>query len=95
LPFDSLEAVARILRHGAKKYTVGDVSGANNWRKGIAYSRLFRAAIGHMIAWWGGEEVDPETGESPLAHAACCVVFLLHFTLSGRGELDDRLENNK
>jgi hypothetical protein len=94
LPFDSLEEIAKVLRHGAKKYTVGSVSGANNWRKGIAYSRLLRAALGHLISWWTGEDLDPETGLSHLAHAGCCVMFLLHYVSAKRSELDDRKDNN-
>jgi ribosomal protein L32 len=29
------------------------------------------------MSWWGGEQRDPETGENHLAHAICCVAFLL------------------
>ena len=88
LPFDSLIEIAKVLQFGAKKYA------PNNWRKGFVYSRLFRAGIGHMISWWMGQDNDPETGFSHLAHAGCCVVFLLHFTLRGDSCNDDRSEHN-
>jgi hypothetical protein len=92
LPFDSLIEIAKVLQFGAKKYA------PNNWRKGIMYSRLFRAAIGHCISWWMGEDRDPETGLSHLAHAGCCIVFLLHYVTSGGtaagAVLDDRKEHN-
>lgn len=83
LPFDALEEVGQILTLGAAKYGVG------NWRKGMAWHRLFGAALRHLWAWYRREETDPESGRSHLAHAACCVLFLLSYTLTKSGE-DDR-----
>lgn len=89
LPADGLDAVARVLTFGAKKY------GDRNWEKGIDYGRLFRAALHHLWAWWCGEETDPESGLHPLAHCTCCVLFLLCFEIRtiGGGGLDDRPRN--
>lgn len=42
-----------------------------------------------MWSWVAGERCDPETGESHLAHAACCLLFLLVHEIQGLGE-DDR-----
>ncbi len=71
-PFDALEEVARVLSYGAKKYE------PENWRKveGGRW-RYFGAALRHLSAWWLGEARDPESGLSHLAHATCCVLFLL------------------
>jgi hypothetical protein len=90
LPTRPLEAVARVLAFGARKYA------ANNWRKGLLFSRVYAAVLRHMWAWWRGEDNDPETGESHLAHAACELFFLLDYTLrpSGPGALDDRRGND-
>ncbi len=85
LPFDALEAVGRVLQHGKKKYS------SNNWRGGMAWSRLLGAALRHLFAWGQGEDQDPETGESHLAHAACCVLFLLAYTITPAGQ-DDRFK---
>lgn len=87
LPVDALDEISRVLTFGAKKY------GERNWEKGIAYSRLYRALLHHILAWWSGEKVDPESGFSHLAHAACCVIFLLSFTLRESNQLDDRPNN--
>lgn len=84
LPTRALEAVGRVLAFGAKKYQ------AHNWRGGIQYSRLAGAMLRHVFAFLRGEDKDPETGESHLAHAACCVLFALEFVEEGRTELDDR-----
>lgn len=73
LPFDALQEVARVLGFGARKYT------RRNWEKGISYSRLFAAAHRHLWAWFQGENRDPETGLSHMAHAACCCLFLLAY----------------
>ena len=91
LPVDGMDEIARVLSFGSKKY------GDRNWEKGISYGRLFRAAIHHLWAWWCGEQVDPESGRHPLAHCACCVIFLLCFEVRsiGGGGLDDRPRNTR
>lgn len=58
---------------GAEKY------GERNWERGIAWSRVFAAALRHLWAWWRGENADPETGLPHLAHAACNLLFLLAY----------------
>lgn len=75
--------MVRVLEFGAKKYAV------DNWKKvPDAENRYREALLRHVVAYASGEEVDPETGESHLAHAACCVLFLLWFreTRAERGE---------
>lgn len=79
----ALEAIAGVLAFGARKYS------AHNWRKGIEYSRLLDAAIRHLYAFSDGEDVDPESGLSHVAHAGCCVMFLLG-TIEARPDMDDR-----
>jgi Domain of unknown function (DUF5664) len=83
LPFEAIEEVGKVLTFGAQKYA------AHNWRGGFAYSRVLSAALRHLFAWARGQDNDPESGLSHLAHAACCILFLLSFTLSGSG-IDDR-----
>ena len=88
LPVDVLEEVAKVLQFGANKYA------ANNWRGGIAYSRVYGATLRHLFAWWRGEDNDAETGLSHLAHAICELCFALAYILRLRSELDDRKANN-
>lgn len=83
LPVRPLEDVSRVLTFGAQKYA------ERNWEKGFKYSRPYGAALRHLFAWFRGEKCDPETGISHLAHAICCLLFLLEFEHSGKGE-DDR-----
>lgn len=84
LPPDALLAIADVLTFGAAKY------GDRNWETGLRFGRLYAAALRHLLAWWSGEELDPETGKPHLAHAACCVTMLLALTERGMSRLDDR-----
>lgn len=85
LPFAAMEQVGQVLTFGAAKYA------PHNWRfgRGLAWSRLLGAALRHLVAWGRGEDTDAETGYNHLAHAACCVLFLLSYTIEGGGT-DDR-----
>lgn len=83
LPPDFLHAIVKILAFGATKY------GDRNWEKGMAWHRPFSACMRHLWAWWRGDQADPETGESHLWHAACCIMFLVVYEHRGVGE-DDR-----
>lgn len=83
IPFESLEVIGEVLGFGAKKY------GAHNWTKGMEWHRLHRAAIGHIGAWSRGENLDPESRLHHLAHASCCLLFLLSYHLNETGT-DDR-----
>lgn len=72
IPHDALWQVVAVLEFGAGKY------GAGNWR-GVtnAHERYFNAAHRHLNAWWQGENVDDESGLPHLAHAVCCLLFLM------------------
>ena len=71
LPLDLLSGVNSVLQHGANKYGVG------NWKKqDFVMSRAYNALLRHMIAFWGGEDKDKETGLSHLDHAMCNLLFL-------------------
>jgi hypothetical protein len=78
----AIEKLAQVLTFGAKKYE------AHNWRRGISKSRLLGAALRHLFSYMRGEDNDPESGLSHVAHAMCCCMFLLG--LEKRTELDDR-----
>jgi hypothetical protein len=84
LPSDAVEEILRVLDFGAKKYAPG------NWEKGMLWSRVFSALMRHMWAWWRGENRDPETGLTHLAHAGCCILFLIAYEKRKTGN-DDRL----
>jgi len=73
----ALNEVAAVLAFGAAKYD------ANNWRK-VEPGQRWRysaAALRHVYAWLRGERLDPESGCHPLAHAVCCLLFLLELEI--------------
>ena len=72
VPPNALLAVAKVLTFGAEKY------GRDNWRQvESAETRYLDAAMRHINAYQRGEAVDPESGESHLAHAVCSLMFML------------------
>ena len=83
LSTEAMNQTAAVLKFGAQKYA------EHNWRKGFTWSRPLAAAMRHLTAFNDGEDKDPESGLSHLAHAACCIMFLLEFEKT-HPELDDR-----
>lgn len=83
----ALFAVMRVMTFGATKY------GKYNYLQdgGLEPSRLVDAAMRHTLSWWDGEKLDPESGESHLAHAICCLGMLLEYDLRGFTK-DDRFK---
>ena len=74
IPFRAMQEVVEVLTYGSKKYA------DNNWKiVPGARSRYISAAFRHFTASVDGEKNDPETGKSHLAHAVCCLLFLLWF----------------
>jgi hypothetical protein len=67
-----LAGESRVLAHGAGKY------GRRNWRKDpIKLSTYQGAILRHLTAFFEGEDMDPDSGESHLQHIrACCAVML-------------------
>ena len=85
LPPRATEMVAKVFSFGAKKY--------DSWNlcSGFKYTRLLSACLRHVFAYIRGEEKDPESGESHLAHAICCLMMLLELVLCKVEGLDDRI----
>jgi len=72
VPWDGLEEIVKVLAFGAQKYD------RDNWRKvEFAQTRYLAAAFRHLAAYNMGEKTDSETDISHLAHAGCCLLFLL------------------
>lgn len=72
MPWVALQSIVDVLQFGAMKY------GDNNWRT-VEHGkrRYFAAAMRHLVAWALGEETDRESGLPHLAHAACCLLFMM------------------
>ncbi len=82
-PRPALDAMARALMFGAKKYS------RNNYRGGFKRTRLIAAALRHLTSYSFGEDNDPESGLSHLDHAIACLAMLITNIHEGVSE-DDR-----
>ncbi|MBV5334738.1 MAG: hypothetical protein JZU49_02910 [Sulfuricurvum sp.] len=71
IPPNVLKAEAQVMTFGAEKY------GVDNWRKCDDLSRYIDATMRHVEAYRSGEINDPESGFPHLAHARCCMAFLM------------------
>jgi hypothetical protein len=82
LPFRAINEVLEVLAFGAKKYA------ADNWKiVPEARTRYVDAAFRHLTDWHLKEKLDGETGKSHLAHAICCLLFLLWFEQEDRSSV--------
>lgn len=83
--------LTQVLTYGKFKYD------ANNWRKGIVYTRLIAATFRHLYLWLAGADIDKDSateeheGLSHLACAMCSIMFLLEFSQTSQ-HLDDRFK---
>lgn len=74
LPWSALGVVVAVLGFGARKYA------PNQWQDvPDATTRYADAALRHLTAWLSGEQLDPESKLPHLAHAVCCLLFLIWF----------------
>jgi hypothetical protein len=72
LPPLALRETVKVLTFGAEKYE------PDNWRRvPDSHRRYFDAAQRHLWAYKEGEVIDPESGVNHIAHAICCLMFML------------------
>lgn len=77
-------AEAVVMGLGARKY------GPYNWRSANVKASVYVAAARrHLAQWLDGENDDPESGVSHLAHARACLGILLDALATGH-LIDDR-----
>jgi|FLMP01.1.fsa_nt_emb hypothetical protein len=72
IPAPFLHECAWVAKSGAAKY------GAYNWRLAYVESQTYVGAImRHLTAWQDGEDLDPESGQTHLAHVAMSCAILI------------------
>jgi|SRR6056300_794958 len=72
IPPKAMEEAAWVHKLGNDKY------GAFNWRyTGVCASTYISAIIRHLNAWRDGEDIDPESGRSHIAHiiSSCNIIL--------------------
>jgi len=88
VPPDAMRAMAAVLDVGAKKYAL------RNWEKGADYSVPYASLMRHLLAFWDGEDNDPETKLPHLYHVIMNAAFLIRY-YEQFPELDDRPKSSK
>jgi hypothetical protein len=79
IPCGPLYLIGAAMLSGACKY------GGHNWRAiGVRSDVYYDAMQRHLMAWWEGETLDPESGAPHLAHVAACCVILLDAEAAGK-----------
>lgn len=68
--WETMRLTCLAMEYGITKY------GRNNWKKGMAWSRLLDAALRHFVAAALGEEDDPESGLPHVAHGLASLHML-------------------
>lgn len=82
IPGPVLGELAVALAEGAMKY------GRHNYRAaGGRASTYYDAAFRHLLAWWEGEDIDPDSGVSHIVKAMAGLVILRDCQM--RGSLND------
>lgn len=83
IPVKALAELGLHYGRGAVKYD------AHNWRKGYDWSDSYDALDRHRLSFWGGEDIDPETGSKHIIAAAWHCITLSVF-MDEHPELDNR-----
>lgn len=83
IPVPALRRLATHFGVGCKKYA------ENNWRRGYKWSWSYAALMRHLTAFWGGEDVDGETGSRHITCVAWHAMALDTF-MDEHPDKDDR-----
>ena len=89
IPAPVMSEVGLALLEGARKY------GRHNYRvAGIRFSVYYDATIRHLMAWWEGEDIDPDSGLSHITKAIAGLTVLRDAMLNDK-VTDDRPPKSK
>jgi hypothetical protein len=77
--YKSLEPMIEVLEYGAKKYTVGDVPGDHNWKKGLKKEEILESLQRHLAELMDGDTHDSESKIHHIGHIMCNAMFYSYF----------------
>jgi hypothetical protein len=84
VPGGVLAEIGTAMLEGTVKY------GRYNYREaGVRASVYYDAAMRHLIAWWEGEDIDPDSGMSHITKLLACMTVFRDAQMQGMVE-DDR-----
>jgi hypothetical protein len=71
VPANVLAEIGVAMLEGASKY------GRHNYRAaGVRASVYYDAAMRHLISWWEGEDIDPDSGMSHITKLLACMTVM-------------------
>ena len=71
VPGNVLAEIGVAMLEGASKY------GRHNYRAaGVRASVYYDAAMRHLVSWWEGEDIDPDSGMSHITKLLACMTVL-------------------
>jgi len=73
VPVLAHQEFAKVLTIGAEKY------GDQNWRKGMSWNSVLASLERHLYSFKSGEDTDPQSGLSNMAHVICNAAFLIEY----------------
>lgn len=85
IPARPLFELAEHFGRGSEKYE------DRNWERGYRWSLSFAALMRHAWQFWGGEDMDPETGSKHMVAVAWHALALAEF-MDTHPEFDDRVK---
>lgn len=84
IPCGPLMELGLAMMEGGRKY------GTHNYRVvGVRMSVYYDALMRHLMAWWEGEDIDPDSGVHHLVKAIACLFVVRDSMLMGNC-VDDR-----
>lgn len=73
VPPSMMLSAASVCAFGAQKY------GDRNWERGMPYGKVYASLQRHLLAWWGGEERDAESGMPHTWHVLWNAMALVEY----------------
>ena len=93
MPVDALRELAEHYGKGEKKYPTE--AGIPNFRKGYDISLSYAALQRHANQFWGGEDIDAETGSNHMIAAAWHALYIVQTMHDYGDRFDDRLTTSR
>ena len=88
VPPKAIKALASVLEKGMDKYP------ARNWEAGTNYSVPYASLMRHLLAFWEGENLDPESNLPHTYHILMNAAMLVEYETLNK-DFDDRPKGKK
>jgi hypothetical protein len=88
VPPSAIKAMAAVLEVGAKKYS------KRNWESGANYSVPYASLMRHLMAFWSGETIDPDSKLPHTYHILMNAAMLVEYEQLDE-DFDDRPGSSK